>query len=104
MLKQERASVVLKVIVKLDPDDGACKRDCQRCLAADQCFVAQVIAVEFYQVEGAQEHPLIMPRIPDQVEQRDAIRTARDRLSTLRTPWMSSSALRVKPFGPASTA
>ena len=36
---------------------------------------------ELDQIEGPQEHSLVMPPIPDEVEQCDAVRTARDCLT-----------------------
>ena len=64
--------VVLDVFVELYSGPRAHERDCEGGLAAHQCLAAQILAIEFNQVEGAQEHALVMPAIPDQVEQGDA--------------------------------
>ena len=66
-----RHLVVLLMETGLRGGDACCARRSTRSSRT-------VIAVKLDQVEGPQEHALVMPAIPDQVERRDAVRTARD--------------------------
>jgi hypothetical protein len=51
------------------------------CLANDERIAAQIIAVEFDQVEGVEENAIIVVPVTDAVERRYSILAARDRLS-----------------------
>src|SRR6202022_3150847 len=51
------------------------------CLANDERIAAQIIAVEFDQVEGVEENTIIVVPVTDAVERRNSVLAARDRLS-----------------------
>jgi hypothetical protein len=41
----------------------------------------QVVAIEFYQIERVEEHAPVVPAIADEIEARDAVVAAGDRLA-----------------------
>jgi hypothetical protein len=74
--------VVLHVVVDFDAVTATThQRDMKRGLPVDKSFGSQIVPVQLDDVEGAQEHPLVVAPVPNQVEDGNAVRPAGDRFA-----------------------
>jgi hypothetical protein len=79
--EHERAVRLVEVLVEAQARRGTREHARKRRLAHGERVPPHVLPVQFNQVEGIEEHPLVMMAVPDVVEARNAILTARDRLA-----------------------
>jgi hypothetical protein len=74
-------AVCLQVLIQSQARRRSREKAAECCLAHDERMAAQIIAVEFDQVEGVEENAIIVVPVTDAVERRYPILAARDRLS-----------------------
>src|ERR1700730_15140226 len=74
-------AVCLQMLIQSQAQRRSREKAAECCLANDERIVAQIIAVEFDQVEGVEENAIIVVPVTDAVERRYPILAARDRLS-----------------------
>ena len=74
-------AVCLQVLIQSQAQRRSREKAAECCLAHDERIAAQIIAVEFDQVEGVEENTIIVVPVTDAVERRYSILAARDRLS-----------------------
>jgi len=69
--KHERAILVVEVLVEAQPRCRTPEQARERRLAHCERVAPQIVAVEFDQVEGIEEHARVVTPIPDAVEGHD---------------------------------
>ena len=74
-------SVRFDVLVEPDAGSGLGQDGSERSLAHLKWVPPQVVTVELDEVEGVEEHALVVPAIADAIEARDAVVAAGDRLA-----------------------
>jgi hypothetical protein len=79
-VKEDSGAVLAKVLIETQPGRCSRKQAYQCCLADVQRLASEIIPVQFDQVEGIEEHAIIIASVPDALKVRDAIVAAGDRL------------------------
>ena len=81
MKEDERAVLLVEVLVEAKPRRRAREQAGKRRLAYHERISAHVLAVKLDQIEGIDEDAFIVVPIADAVEARDAVLAARHRLA-----------------------
>jgi len=72
-MREHDRPVVLEVFVDQDARQRPGQDRGERRLARDQRFAAQIIAVQFDQIERAQDHAVVVPTLAESIEIGDAV-------------------------------
>ena len=78
--EHERAILLVEVLVEVQARRRAREQARERRLAHHERLAPKIIAIEFDQVEGIEEHRRVMAPVSDAIEGRDPILTAGHRL------------------------
>src|SRR5262249_48179274 len=75
---EDRRAVALHVFVEPDAGAGLGHDRCERGLADLKRITAQVVTVQFDEVEGVEEYALVSAVVPDEIERGNAVVIAGD--------------------------